>query len=446
MNLPLIAALFISLAAVLVVRRGVDVRFVLIGAGLIMAGIAGTPWTMFDAFQAAVGRGDIIGPICTAMGYAYLLKATGCDRDMVKLLTDPLRRFRWLLIPGGCAIGFLTNMAITSQTASAAALGPILVPVMIAAGYSPLTAAATLLVGCSVGGNLFNPGEPDIVAIQSAVGIGTSDIMAGMLVPNLVAFTVATATLMMLSRRELQTQHTETPTETPTVTPTGTPTGTPPVSILRAMMPPLPVALLLLLQPSLGLVPSLFEIYPDGLHVSMVMLCCGALVMLIGVRGERDAPRRISELTEQFFEGMGFAFSKVISIILSAACFIAGLNALGVITALSGILGTNAALAVIVSPLVTWGVAFIGGSGTAASVSFSKSMLPPLAGSNPALALKLGVSGSIGANIGRTMSPVAAIVLFVSALADVQIQDLMKRVLLPMLAALASVIVLGLLH
>ncbi|RPI67997.1 MAG: C4-dicarboxylate transporter, partial [Ignavibacteriae bacterium] len=61
-------------------------------------------------------------------------------------------------------------------------------------------------------------------------------------------------------------------------------------------------------------------------------------------------------------------------------------------------------------------------------------------------ALKLGVSGSIGANIGRTMSPVAAIVLFVSALADVQIQDLMKRVLLPMLAALASVIVLGLLH
>jgi DcuC family C4-dicarboxylate transporter len=168
--------------------------------------------------------------------------------------------------------------------------------------------------------------------------------------------------------------------------------------------------------------------------------------MLIGLRGERDAPRRISELTEQFFEGMGFAFSKVISIILSAACFIAGLNALGVITALSGILGTNAALAVIVSPLVTWGVAFIGGSGTAASVSFSKSMLPPLAGSNPALALKLGVSGSIGANIGRTMSPVAAIVLFVSALADVQIQDLMKRVLVPMLAALASVIVLGLLH
>jgi C4-dicarboxylate transporter, DcuC family len=446
MNYPIIAALFISLAAVLVVRRGVDVRFVLIAAGLFMAGIAGTPWTMFDAFQAAVGRGDIIGPICTAMGYAYLLKATGCDRDMVKLLTDPLRRFRWLLIPGGCAIGFLTNMAITSQTASAAALGPILVPVMIAAGYSPLTAAATLLVGCSVGGNLFNPGEPDIVAIQSAVGIGASDIMAGMLIPNLIAFTVATVTLMVLSRRELVGElvgeHAGEHSGKHVISPASSPTS----SLLKAAMPPLPVALLLLLQPSLGLVPSLFEIYPDGLHVSMVMLCCGALVMLIGLRGERDAPRRISELTEQFFEGMGFAFSKVISIILSAACFIAGLNALGVITALSGILGTNAALAVIVSPLVTWGVAFIGGSGTAASVSFSKSMLPPLAGSNPALALKLGVSGSIGANIGRTMSPVAAIVLFVSALADVQIQDLMKRVLLPMLAALASVIVLGLLH
>lgn len=209
-------------------------------------------------------------------------------------------------------------------------------------------------------------------------------------------------------------------------------------------MPPLPVLILLLLQPALGLVPPLFQIYPDGLHVSMVMVICGGLVMAIGVRGEVNVPKRLSALTEEFFAGMGFAFSKVISIIIAAACFIGGLNAMGVIAGLAGILGSNTGLAVVLSPILTWLMATISGSGTASSVSFSKAMLPLIAKVQPQLALHLGAVGSIGANVGRTMSPVAAIVLFTGTLANVEVQALVRRVTLPMLAALFAVIVYGL--
>jgi DcuC family C4-dicarboxylate transporter len=209
-------------------------------------------------------------------------------------------------------------------------------------------------------------------------------------------------------------------------------------------MPPLPVLILLLLQPALGLVPPLFQIYPDGLHVSMVMVICGGLVMAIGVRGEANVPKRLSALTEEFFAGMGFAFSKVISIIIAAACFIGGLNAMGVIAGLAGILGSNTGLAVVLSPILTWLMATISGSGTASSVSFSKAMLPLIAKVQPQLALHLGAVGSIGANVGRTMSPVAAIVLFTGTLANVEVQALVRRVTLPMLAALFAVIVYGL--
>ena len=201
MNSPLIAAILITTAALLLIRRGVDVRFVLIVAGLIMATIIGTPWVIWDTFQKVLGRGDIIGPICTAMGYAFVLKATGCDRDMVRLLVQPLRKVRWLLVPGGVAIGFVTNMAITSQTASAAAVGPILIPLMIASGYAPLAAAGTLLLGCSVGGNLFNPGEPDIVAIRSSVNVDIGDIVNAAFVPNMISFVVATIVLTLVIRR-----------------------------------------------------------------------------------------------------------------------------------------------------------------------------------------------------------------------------------------------------
>lgn len=90
--------------------------------GLALAALAGKPWAVFDAFLKTMGEGKIIGPICSAMGFAFVLKRTGCDRELVKLLLRPIRNVRWLLVPGGCAVGFLTNSAITSQTAAAAAV------------------------------------------------------------------------------------------------------------------------------------------------------------------------------------------------------------------------------------------------------------------------------------------------------------------------------------
>lgn len=431
MNVGVLVALVVAAGAVFAVRKGLDVRLTLILAGLILASVAGTPWTVFDAFQTAVGNGGIIGPICSAMGFAFVLKATGSDREMVMLLTRPLRRVRWLLIPGGVLIGFITNMAITSQTASAASLGPILVPIMLAAGYRPLTAAATLLVGCSVGGNLFNPGEPDIVAIKAATQVLPADVINATVFPNLLAVAVAAAVLVFLFGRQHDPEHALKDDEHH-------------VHYLKALLPPLPVLILLLLQPGLNLVPPLFQIYPSGLHVSMVMLICAFLVMAVEVFRKPGVIAQLSSLTEEFFKGMGFAFSKVISIILAAACFIGGLKALGVIESLAGVLASSDAVAAILSPAVTWSIAVLGGSGTAASVAFSQSMLPMLTKIDVSRAVDLGVAGAIGANVGRTMSPVAAVVLFTSALTDVSIPELVKVSTKAMVAALLAVMLYGL--
>ena len=431
MNVGVIIALVIAAGAIIAVRKGLDVRLTLILAGLILASFAGTPWSVFDAFQTAVGNGGIIGPICSAMGFAFVLKATGSDREMVMLLTSPLRRVRWLLVPGGVLIGFITNMAITSQTASAASLGPILVPIMLAAGYRPLTAAATLLVGCSVGGNLFNPGEPDIVAIQAATDVLPANVINATVFPNLIAVVVAALVLVVLFGRQHDPEHTLQQDDHQ-------------VHYLKALLPPLPVLILLLLQPGLNLVPPIFQVYPNGLHVSMVMLICAFIVMVVDLVGREGRIARLSELTSEFFQGMGFAFAKVISIILAAACFIGGLKALGVIESLAGVLASSHAIAAILSPAVTWSIAVLGGSGTAASVAFSQSMLPMLAQIDVPQAVDLGVAGAIGANVGRTMSPVAAVVLFTSALTDVSIPELVKTSTKAMLAALLAVMLYGL--
>ncbi len=411
-------ALLVVALAIYLIRRGIDVRLVLLCAGFVLLGAAGTPWVLFETFQTYLGREDIIGPICTAMGYAFVLKATGCDRDMVNFLIKPLRKVGWLLIPGGCAIGFLTNMAITSQTASAAAVGPVLIPLLLAAGFAPVVAGATLLTGCSVGGNLFNPGEPDIVAIHAGTNMDVGSIIGMTVIPNLLSFAAATIVLTVLARRQpnaLPDPSLAVVEERP--------------SVLRAILPPLPVVLLLLLQPGLDLIPPLFDVFPKGLPVSLVMLVCTGIVLVV-------TQANASHLTKEFFKGMGYAFTHVISLIVVAACFIAGLNAAGVIKAAVDILVGFPTFARGASSVVTWSLAVISGSGTAPSVSFSQAMLPEVSKVDVVQAVRLGIYGAIGASIGRTMSPVAAIVVFTSTLTDVPVPKLIRLVMWPMLAAL----------
>src|SRR5687768_4548659 len=167
MTIVTVIAFFVLAGAVVFVARGVDVRLVLFATGLLLASMALKPLVVFDAFLNTVGNEKIVGPICSAMGFAWVLRVSGSDRELARFLIRPIRRVKWLLVPGGCVVGFVTNMAITSQTASAAAVGPILVPVMLAAGWHPILVGATLVLGCSAGGNLYNPGEADIVTIQA---------------------------------------------------------------------------------------------------------------------------------------------------------------------------------------------------------------------------------------------------------------------------------------
>lgn len=91
------STILIVIAAIILIVRRVDVRLVLIIAGVLLSALVGVPTKILDVFQGVMSRGEIIGPICTAMGYAFVLRYTGCDTEMVRLLVHPLRRYPGLL-------------------------------------------------------------------------------------------------------------------------------------------------------------------------------------------------------------------------------------------------------------------------------------------------------------------------------------------------------------
>jgi DcuC family C4-dicarboxylate transporter len=187
------------------------------------------------------------------------------------------------------------------------------------------------------------------------------------------------------------------------------------------------------------------QIWPNGIAVSAIMVVCTGLVILATAPGLRSLARHASMVSVEFFSGMGYAFTNVISVIIAATCFLAGLDAVGAIKAVSSAIAANQGLSHVLSPLSTAILAVVSGSGTAPSLAFSQAVLPSIVEmGSTGVAVALGVAGAIGASIGRTTSPVSAVMHFTSSLTNVPVPDLVRFVWLPLAAALVSAMLYGL--
>jgi len=422
----LAASVVILLLALYALLRAMDVRLVLFLAGLALALLVLKPLVVFDTFLSEMGNGKTIGPICSAMGYAWVLRATGCDQAMVRLLLAPARGVRWLLIPFGCAVGFITNMAITSQTATAAAVGPILVPLMLAAGYPPIVAAATLVLGSSGGGSLLNPGDADLVAIHESSQAPMHAALRAMSAPLVAGFATAVVVFAVWSWRRHDGAASVATEEKK------------PPQLLKALLPPLPILLIFLMLPGVFF-PTLPPPFEKGLPVSHAMIA-GTMIVLFVHR------RDVSQQVKSFFEGMGYAYVHVISLIVTSSCFIAGLSATGMTEKLVHVVSGTGVAGKVAAGFFPGLLAVISGSGLGPSVAFAKAVLPPLSGNLP-LALDLGSLAAIAASFGRTMSPVSAVVIFSATLTGVSTWQLIHRVapvlLIGYVAVLAVVVARG---
>lgn len=181
------APLMIILIAIIFMFKRIDVRLSL---GLCAAGlflVAGKLPLFFVTITQQMTNEKTVVPICTAMGFAYVLKLTECDRHLTHLLVAPLRRGKWFLIPGGIIAAYIVNMAIVSQSSTAAIVGTVLLPLLQAVGISSAIAGSLLLLGSSMGGELFNPGAVEIVKLAELTGQPVATLVTKVLPVNLLA-------------------------------------------------------------------------------------------------------------------------------------------------------------------------------------------------------------------------------------------------------------------
>ena len=352
------------------------------------------------------------------------MELTGCNSHLVKMLTDHLLKVRAILVPGAMLVTYLINTAIPSAAGCTAAVGVILIPAMMAAGIHPAMAGAAVVAG--TWGSVFSPGSPHPAIIAKIANVSVIEVILAHKTAS-IAGAVIVALLLFAETKLFKQDKDWTPEKAgadlgklaaakrPTIEK---------VNVLMAIIPMVPLALLLITVPQFGITT---KILPKGLSVLESMLIGSALGMLI----TWPSPTRV---VTEFFDGMGRAYSLVIGIIITAGVFIGGLEAAGVIDSFLAVLkGAKSA----VPFLGTFGpfiIAVLSGSGDAAAIAFNTAVTPHAAQFG-ITSVNLGNMAWVGGALGRSMSPVAAACIIGAGFAGVSPFELAKRNAIPMLVA-----------
>jgi len=147
---------------------------------------------------------------------------------------------------------------------------------------------------------------------------------------------------------------------------------------------------------------------------------------------------------QRVFDSMGSVFATVVTLIIAGEVFSAGLKATGAVDALlnmSSEFGLSAASIILLMTLITFSISALMGSGNAAFFSFAP-MVPEISkhiGSDVAVMM---LPIQLSAGIGRTLSPIAGVIIAIAGIAGVSPVEIVKRTALPMLGGWLLMLVL----
>ncbi|HGO5814341.1 TPA: C4-dicarboxylate transporter DcuC [Mannheimia haemolytica] len=411
-NFNLIIAVVGIIATIYLLIKKHETRTVLIAIGLGMALLTLQPMAALDAFAKSMTSSGLIMAICSSMGFAYVMKSTGCDNHLVQLLTKPLSGLKFFLIPIATIITFFINIAIPSAAGCAAAVGATLIPVLKSSGVRPAMAGAAILAGTF--GSMMSPGSSHSAMISEMSGLTITEVNLSHAPYTMIAGAIGAVTLTILALvfKDYSKEHRDAYLQTAEHTQSESSN----TNILYAIAPLVPLVILVIGGTSLQEI-SWLNWTKMGVPQAMLI---GAIY---GLLVTRTSPAKI---TNEFFNGMGNAYANVLGIIIAAGVFVAGLKATGAIDSAIEFLKHS-------NEFVRWGatigpflMGLVTGSGDAAAIAFNTAVTPHAAELGYTH-VNLGMAAAIAGAIGRTASPIAGVVIVCAGIAGVNPVEMIKR-------------------
>lgn len=437
--------IWIGLAIVVVtfylIYKNYEARLVLALSGLVMAfigqvvvGTNGGVSAAVDAFVKQLVNGGLVPTIVTVMGFGYVMTFTKCSDHLVNLLVKPLARVPVIVIPGAVIITWLLNIVLPSAAGIAAAVGVLLIPALIALKVRPVMAAAAVFIG--TWGSVVSPGlmfNPQIADIAfKAKEIPAPDAMIVIMqeaLPCAIGALVATICLTIIC---IVLKEGVGSTEIVKELPEGEEIQKDfKVNPIKAIIPIIPLALLVLASKQVGVLPT------KAFSVPVCMLIGTAIGLIVALVNKQ----KIGDASKKFCRGAGDGFCDVVILIAAAAMFASGMKAIGLTGALVDAMKGSQSVAMFAAAAGPFVMAAISGSGNAAALAFNQAITPNAADFGLTI-VQLGAVAQIAAGLGRSMSPVAGGVIILAGIAGVNPMEVVKRTAIPAIVALIVVTLL----
>lgn len=406
----LFGMIVIVITVVLLVKQ-FDTKTVLLSAGFIMAIAAFSPLQAFNAFSTNMVAGTLIQNICTTLGFAAVLKITGCDKHLIYVMAGALSKVRPLLIPGAMLATFVVNISLPSAAGVSAAMGVILIPLLISQGVHPIM-AATAIIGGTTGATL-NPGAVHYAIISNLSGLPVIELVS---VVAPAVFAGLTINMILVTIIAIVFKENRGYVSEESMASAGTQTEVFRINPLYAILPMVPV--IILIVTSFNTIKTALP-WTASILVPHVMLF-GAFLCIVATRTS------LTSAVKDFFNGMGKGYADIIGIIISAGVFVSGMRALGIVDAFLDVLRETQNLAGIAATFGPFLLGIISGSGDAAALAFNEAVTPHaenLGYKIPNIGTLVMLTGSMG----RLMSPLAGATIICAGIAKVNPFDIAKR-------------------
>ena len=444
---PFLSLVFIFLVALLLLKK-YHPHAVLLIAGLGMLFISlllknnlpplknPTGFSGFDLFafikESFSSTNAGVGLMIMAIGgfVAYIDKI-GASNALVYVAMKPLSFFKKqpyiaasLVIP----IGQTLFVAIPSAAGLSLLLMAALFPILVNLGVSKLSAASVITATTA-----FGIGPASAITASASSIIGTESV--NYFVNHQISLVIPLSISMMITYYFVNRHYDKkNGFEKPTSTYTNEKISVP---LIYAIIPIFPIVLLILFSELFSLFPSPIKL--DTTTAMIISLFVALLFELIRTKNLKD----VLESMKVFWNGMGNIFKTVVTLIIAADIFAQGLISLGFIDGLISLtqqIGFNATGIAVVMTVMIYMASILMGSGNASFFAFG-----PLV---PKIAKTLGVESTtmilpmqLSASMGRTVSPVAGIIVAVSEIAGVTTLQIVKRNSIPLTVALVVMLI-----
>lgn len=398
----------------------------------------GTGFVLFDVFLKLKDtiQGQLKGAgliLMILFGYSGYMNKIGANQVAVDILIGPMKKIKSqaLFIPLVFFIGNLMSLVVPSASSLAIILMAILYPMLQGMGISSLTAAGVIAMTATI---MPTPLGADNVIAAETLNMNLIEYViynAKISIPVLILLggihyawqrycdkIEGDSAFIKIDSSKLKKQET--------------------ISLpkLYALLPILPLILILIVGIAGMFITS----------ISMDVFILTFISFIIAIIFETFRTKNFKTVTDdaaQMFLGMGEGFGRVVMLVVGGSLFTNGVQALGVIDSILHVVensGSAGLITMFIFSIATCLFGILSGGGLAMFYA-TISLIPEIAQGAGIDGMLISLPMQMIANLSRTMSPVAAVVMIVASTVGVSPIRILKRTAIPSFIAIILVIV-----